>query len=227
MIVTAFVLVAIPFAFLLLEVVLKGPLTVHDQQVADELNRYNVREDDGVELARVVTQLGSTAVLVAVVVVAVVWLAVFHRRRRQALFLVVTAALGLALNNVLKVVVGRARPHFAHGGGSAFGSSFPSGHAMNSTVVYGCLLVIAWPFLRSVRARIGAFVVTAGVVLAIAASRVVLTVHYVSDVVAGIVLGTAFVLASAAAFTAWRQEGGRLPEAIASAPAVGEDAPAR
>ncbi len=218
---------AVPFAVLLLEVVFKGSLIVDDQRVADALNRYNLREDDGVEVARVITQLGSTAVLVVVVVAGVVWLGVFHRRRRQALFLVVTAALGLALNNVLKVVVGRARPHFAHGGGTAFGSSFPSGHAMNSTVVYGCLLVIAWPLLRSVRARVEAFAVTSVVVVAIAASRVVLTVHYVSDVVAGIVLGTAFVLGSAAAFTAWRHEGGRLPVAIEGVPVLGEDAPVR
>ena len=61
-------------------------------------------------------------------------------------------------------------------------------------------------------------------ILAIAASRVALGVHYVSDVVAGIVLGAALVLASAAAFTAWQHEGGRLPQAIENAPTVGEAA---
>lgn len=49
------------------------------------------------------------------------------------------------------------------------------------------------------------------VILAIAASRVGRTVHFVSDVVAGIVLGLAFVLASAAAPTAWRHDGGSRP----------------
>jgi undecaprenyl-diphosphatase len=222
LIVAAFALIAIPFAFLLLEVVFKGPLTRRDQQVADELNSYNLREDDGVELARLVTHLGSTVMLIAVVVAATVWLAVFHRRRRQALFLVVTATLGLVLNNVVKALVGRTRPHFEHGGATALGSSFPSGHAMNSTIVYGCLLVIIWPRLRTTGARVVALALTAVLVLAIATSRVLLTVHYVSDVVAGIVLGTAFVFASAAAFTAWRHEGGHLPAEIEAAPVLGE-----
>jgi undecaprenyl-diphosphatase len=93
---------------------------------------------------------------------------------------------------------------------------------MNSTVVYTSLLLLAWPRLRSVGARMLAAAATALLVFAIAASRVVLTLHYVSDVVAGIILGVAFVLASAAAFTTWRHEGGHLPEAVESAPTVGE-----
>jgi undecaprenyl-diphosphatase len=160
--------------------------------------------------------------LAGIVIVVSVYLAVFHIRRRQALFLVTTSVLGLLLNNLLKVLVGRARPHFANSTATAFGSSFPSGHAMNSTVVYTSLLLLAWPRLRSVGARMLAAAATALLVFAIAASRVVLTLHYVSDVVAGIILGVAFVLASAAAFTTWRHEGGHLPEAVESAPTVGE-----
>ena len=157
LIVFAFVLVAVPFAFLLLEVVFKGPLTVRDQQLANDLNRYNLREDDGAEVARLITQLGSTVALIVIVLTATVWLAVFRKRRRQALFLVVTSTLGLVLNNLIKHLVGRARPHFDQGGATAIGSSFPSGHAMNSTVVYGCLLVIIWPMLPTTRARAVAF----------------------------------------------------------------------
>jgi undecaprenyl-diphosphatase len=221
LIVVAFVLVAVPFAFLLLEVLFKGPITRSDQRFSDQVNSYNLRHPDALRIARMVSQLGSTLVLAGIVLAVTVYLAAFHRRRRQALFLVTTSVLGLLLNNLLKVLVGRARPHFATTTSTAFGSSFPSGHAMNSTVVYGCLLILAWPRLRTV-GRLLAAAVTVILVLAIAASRVVLTVHYVSDVVAGMVLGLAFTLASAAAFTTWRHEGGRLPEAVENAPTVGE-----
>jgi undecaprenyl-diphosphatase len=135
LLVASSVLVAVPFALLLLEVVFKGVLTARDERVAEQLNRLNLREDDAIEVARVVTRLGSTPVLAVIVLAVTVWLAVFHKRRRQALFLVVTAILGVMLNNILKVVVGRARPRFASGNVTAFGNSFPSGHAMNSTVV--------------------------------------------------------------------------------------------
>ena len=228
--VVALILVAIPFAFLLLQVLVKGPLTRVDQRIADQQNRYNLRDGYRVHLAKLVTHLGSTLVLIAVVVVVAVFLAVFRHRRRQALFLVTTAVLGVITNNIIKTVVGRSRPHFTDAVAHALGKSFPSGHAMNSTVVYGSLLLLAWPRLRTGLRRALAAAVTGVLILAIAASRVALGVHYVSDVVAGIVLGAALVLASAAAFTAWQHEGGRLPQAIENAPTVGEvpaDAPSK
>jgi undecaprenyl-diphosphatase len=222
LIVLAFVLVAVPFAFLLLEVLLKGPITRSDQRFSNQINNYNLRDPGALRIARMVSLLGSTLVLAGIVLAVTVYLAAFHRRRRQALFLVTTSVLGLLLNNVLKALVGRARPHFANTTATAIGSSFPSGHAMNSMVVYSCLLILAWSRLRSTAARLLASAATAILVLAIAASRVVLTVHYVSDVVAGMVLGLAFTLASAATFTTWRQEGGHLPKAVENAPTVGE-----
>lgn len=153
-------------------------------------------------------------------VVAAVFLAVFHRRRRQALFLVTTAVLGVITNNIIKAVVGRSRPHFTHAVAHAFGKSFPSGHAMNSAVVYGSLLLVARPRLRTVARRWIAASITVVLVVSIAASRVALGVHYVSDV--GVVLGAALVLASAAAFKAWEHEGGHLPAAIENAPTLGQ-----
>jgi len=224
LIVVSLILVAVPFAFLLLEVLVKGPLTKVDQRIADQQNRYNLRDPDLVHVARFVTHLGSTVVLTVSVVVATLFLAVVRRRRRQALFLVTTAVLGVITNNIIKAVVGRSRPHFTNAVATALGKSFPSGHAMNSTVVYGSLLLLAWPRLRTGLRRSIAALATAVLVLAIAASRVALGVHYVSDVVAGIVLGAAFVLASAAAFKAWEPEGGHLPDAIEDAPTLGEAA---
>ena len=91
---------------------------------------------------------------------------------------------------------------------------------MNSTVVYGSLLVLAWDPLRTARRRVIGGVLVASLIGAIATSRVVLGVHYTSDVVAGITLGSAFVLASAAAFNAWQHEGGHLPTAVEAAPTL-------
>lgn len=224
LIAVAVILVAIPFGILLLEVLYKGPLTRVDQHIADQQNSDNLRDGDRVHLAQLVTHLGSTVVLAAVVVAVAVFLALFHHRRRQALFLVTTAVLGVITNNLIKAVVGRSRPHFTHAVAHAFGKSFPSGHAMNSTVIYGSLLLLAWPRLHTVARRWIAASITAVLVVSIAASRVALGVHYVSDVVAGVVLGAAFVLASAAAFRAWEHEGGHLPAAIENAPTLGEAA---
>jgi undecaprenyl-diphosphatase len=223
LIVVAVVLVAVPFAILLLEVLLKGPLTRFDQRIADEQNTANLGSVNRVHAAQWVTDLGSTAALASVVVVTVVFLAVFRRRRRQALFLVTTTVLGLITNNIVKALVGRSRPHFTNAAAHALGKSFPSGHAMNSTVVYGSLLIVAWPGLRTIARRAVAASLTAVLITFIAASRVALGVHYVSDVVAGVVLGAAFALACAASFRTWEEEGGHLPTAIESAPTLGDE----
>ena len=106
--------------------------------------------------------------------------------------------------NGFQVVVGRSRPQFDDAVTHALGKSFPSGHAMNSAVVYGAILVVLWQPMRTWRRRVTLLGLFTGLVVGIAASRVVLTVHYVSDVVAGVVLGVAFVAGSTAAFRIWQ-----------------------
>lgn len=230
MIVVALVLLVAPFGFLLAEVLAKGPITRFDQRVANHANSYALRTPGAVTAAKVASALGSTRVLFALVGLVAVYFLLRRRQPRPAIFLVATAIAGSVLNRVLKVTVGRSRPHFAHAVSTEFGKSFPSGHAMNSAVVYGAIVMLVWLRFRDRRVRICTVVAGATLVCAIAASRVVLGVHYVSDVVAGVVLGTAFVLASGAAFRFWRTanegkplESGPLPvERTASA--VTEDA---
>ena len=101
----------------------------------------------------------------------------------------------------------------------ALGKSFPSGHTMNSTIIYGALLVISLPTPR----RAGRWIVastTCALVAAIAVSRVALGLHYISDVVGAVLLGLSWLLASTSAFHTWRREGGHLPDAIESAPSI-------
>jgi membrane-associated phospholipid phosphatase len=98
----------------------------------------------------------------------------------------------------------------------ANGLSFPSGHAQSAMVAACVLLLVFLPALRGA-ARAAAVVVAAVAVLAIGFSRVALGVHFASDVVAGYVLGAAWVAALTALFTAWRREQ-RRPPARAAGP---------
>jgi undecaprenyl-diphosphatase len=89
---------------------------------------------------------------------------------------------------MIKIVVGRDRPTFDQVLAVATGGSFPSGHAMNSTIVYGTLFALsALAWSRPVRRRVAT--AASALVAAIAASRVYLGVHYPSDVVVGVLLG--------------------------------------
>lgn len=210
-ILTALILVAIPFSVLLVDVLCDGPLAAIDKQIANGLIVYNGQHDFAFRVATVVTQLGSTAVLAAVVITGTGYLGLIRKQRRQALFLLTTALVGTGLNNLIKVVVGRNRPHFEPSRATAFGKSFPSGHAMNAAVVYCVLLTLIWSQLHTRRRRTAAICGTTLLLVLIAASRVVLTVHYVSDVIAGITLGVALVCASTAAFAVWPDDSGPDP----------------
>lgn len=221
--VAAIVILAIPFAIVLLEVLYKGPLTELDSRVANSANAWGLRSAVHVRIANDVTFFGSTLWLTAVVVVALLYLAVFRRRRRDAALLLTTAVVGSVIDTVVKLLVRRARPQFSHPVAHALGKSFPSGHTMNSTIIYGALLVISLPTLHRAGKWI-ATIATCALVAAIAVSRVALGLHYISDVVGAILLGLAWLLASTSAFHKWRREGGHLPDAIESAPTIGPPA---
>lgn len=205
----ALVLVFVPFGLLLEQVVDEGPLTRHDRAIAEELHDV-VRDHPGVHgPLEVVSFLGKPIwfyILVGAVGAYLVW----RGRRRLVGFLVTTGLVGGLIDTAVKVLVSRPRPELEHPVATAFGQSFPSGHAFTSTAIYGALLLVFLPVM-SRRARIAGWVAYAVLVAAIAFSRLALGVHYLSDVLGGVVLGAAWLIASVAAFSIWREERGRPP----------------
>ena len=107
------------------------------------------------------------------------------------------------LSNLLKEVVRRARPVLDQPVESVAGYSFPSGHAANTAAMTTALVVLVWPSLRSRAMRVAAVAGAAVLTTATAVDRVMLGVHYPSDVVAGILFGVGFVLASYLAYRHW------------------------
>ena len=128
--------------------------------------------------------------------------------RRHAVWLVVTVFGGAALGLALKTLVGRARPALPDPVASAPGMSFPSGHALGASIGCCLLLLLTLRFL-SRRGRIAAAFAAVLVVGVVALARVVLGVHFVSDVLAGIALGISWVAVTTWAYVAWRRETGQ------------------
>jgi membrane-associated phospholipid phosphatase len=141
--------------------------------------------------ALVITDLGSPLTVDIVTVLAAAWLSLARRWRLAAV--VVVARLGeLACESLTKLVVDRPRPHLLPLLTSASGTSFPSGHSAGSVAAYGAILLavavcLGQPPSRWVVALMTVFL------FAVAASRVVLGVHYPTDVLAGMELGLAWV----------------------------------
>lgn len=114
----------------------------------------------------------------------------------RALWAVITVLLGWGLGNLVKELVGRARPVVQNAVDHAPGYSFPSGHATNTTVAAIAVLVLLWPLLGR-RGRVTGTVLAVVVALLIGLDRVLLGVHYPSDVLGGYLLGGAVALGSA------------------------------
>jgi undecaprenyl-diphosphatase len=209
----AFLLVAIPFGFLLDQVKRNGALVRLDTSAARNLHDWVRHSDRLVTDLKVLTFFGSPVWFYLIVIPAVVW--VWRKGHvRLAVFLLVTTLGGGLLDTVVKEVVSRARPSLVDPVATAHGKSFPSGHAMSSTFTYGALLLV---FLPVIARRYRPFAVGGAIVLvaAICFSRLALGVHFITDVVGGVVLGLAWLAASTAAFSIWRVERGRPPVEVA------------
>ena len=139
-------------------------------------------------LMRIVTVLGGWPF--AVVVATVAGVAWFARRKNFAGPTLLGVALSGAtvLELVVKRAVGRPRPPVAHLV-EATGFSFPSGHALRATVLFGVLAVLSGRLWPAWRAGVRVWASAVLVVLFVAASRMILGVHYLTDVLGGIAVG--------------------------------------
>lgn len=196
------------FGLLLMLVRFKwGPLYRVDHGVAERLNRIASAHPPFVTVLEAVTNLGGRPITVWLVVIIAVSMLI-RGQRRLAAYLVVTGVGALMLDPSLKLIVGRLRPVVDVPVASAPGNSFPSGHALGATVAYGALLLI---FLPVVSRRWRPFMIAgvAAIVVLVGFTRVALGVHYVSDVLAGWLLGLAWLGVTAYAFQLWRREVGK------------------
>jgi membrane-associated phospholipid phosphatase len=151
-----------------------------------------------VRLFHLFTLLGSTPVIVAEVLV--VGLADRLRRRRWAgLAFLVTVAFGQnLLANGIKLLFHRARPPVPHLTG-ATGYSFPSGHSAAAAATYAAIALLLasgrrWPV------KVWLATAAAAVTAAVATSRVLLGVHWLTDVIGGVNLGLGWFAVCSIAF---------------------------
>ena len=159
-----------------------------------QLNRW-LHEHSSPVLTRffdVLTTAGGAAFLLVVAGAAAFVLAKRHAYAEAALVLGAYAG-GQLVNGVMKLAFERPRPEFRDTHLTLHTFSFPSGHAMVSTAVYGAVAVVIFRRVQRPAARAA---VIAGVVVLVSAigfSRIYLGAHYVSDVLAGTSLGLAWL----------------------------------
>ncbi len=149
-----------------------------------------------------VTQLGS---IYTVAFLAIV-LAIVETIRERTIWVVAFIAAVMVGEEVLvltiKQLADRVRPAF-NPAAATLGPSFPSGHSATAAAFYATAALLIGRF-RSRRSRAALVGLAVGIAVAVAASRVLLDVHWLTDVIAGLALGWAWFAVCAIAF------GGRI-----------------
>ncbi|MGW2586956.1 phosphatase PAP2 family protein [Streptomyces virginiae] len=172
------------------------PLIAYDERVARDLHAHAVTHPAVTRSMRVLSDWvwdpWTMRALAAVACVLLWW----RGDRRRALLVALVTLAASALQQGLKLLVGRDRPVWSDPVDSAQYAAYPSGHAMTATVVCGLLL---WLLPRpppgrapGVR-RVAAWTVAVVSMLGVGFTRVYLGVHWPSDVLAGWLLGVALV----------------------------------
>lgn len=154
---------------------------------------YNIKTDTMDWILFVFTELGSLWFLTifSIMVVSVLW---FKKEDKWSIFFfIIGIGGGGFLTKLLKFYYGRERPSIDESI-DAIGYSFPSGHSMGSLIFYGFLSYFL--FRSSIRKRWkwAAVFVCGGIIFLIGISRIYLGAHYPSDVIAGYLAGSIWLI---------------------------------
>ena len=146
----------------------------------------------------------STLAVSAYVVVFAAVLA-FKRNWYRLQMLVAVVPIGMLLNVVLKQAFHRTRPSFDDMAHQLATYSFPSGHTMAATVLWGFILTWAWPYVKGWHVRALLVLLACIAVFLVGFSRIYLGAHFLSDVLAAMCEGVAWTALCFVAFGAWRR----------------------
>ena len=189
---------AVPATVWVALAILVGAEASFPSRMDADVAQWGYDQSHGTSLASIATAFGhaSSNWAVGALLLVVAGFALWRRERRIAVWIVVSGALAIGGNALIKLAFQRPRPPWDDPIFDITGYSFPSGHAAGAGLLatVGVLLTIVLTG-RGLRRRL---LIAAWVLLGllIGLDRILLGVHYLSDVVAGLCLGTAVTVAT-------------------------------
>jgi undecaprenyl-diphosphatase len=147
-----------------------------------------------------VTALGGLALTVVLGLLSIA-LFLLSRDPAGAIHLTLTAAGGFAISLWTKGLIERPRPSVVPQLIHASGFSYPSGHSITSSAVYITMAILACRHFKEYRARVVLLGLAMMMIILISFSRLYLGVHYPSDTLSGVLIGTSWALFMAALFS--------------------------
>jgi undecaprenyl-diphosphatase len=189
-----------------IELLASSSITVADHQIAVWFHTHLTQSL--IKLMLAFSELGSPTWMTTITLVVALFSVL--RRRWYGLFALLCAVPGgMLLNSIIKELVHRHRPYSESSSVDLSDYSFPSGHTMAATLLYGLLLVFALLVLRKRLWRSLTLLVACLVVMLVGLSRIALGAHYLSDVLAAMAIGAVWLWICCMALERIRRRGSR------------------
>ncbi len=185
------VLLLLLFSIIVSKIANKETLFV-DEIVKDRLQALQTK--GSVTFFSYLTELGAESGLIPVLIIALIWLWVKRRDYLSMIILVVSVVIAQLLNKFIKEWGARERPSINEAA-DAIGYSFPSGHAMVGIVAYGFITFLMVQGIKGKTKQVLLTICGALLIFLIGLSRIILSVHYPSDVLGGYCLGGMLLVA--------------------------------
>lgn len=133
-------------------------------------------------------------IIVAVLLALVLYL--LFKQKEATIWFAATVVLSLALNTVIKVIIARERPdiHRLAAFANEAGKSFPSGHSIFATIIFGSIFFICLGKLKNRSSKILLGILCIILIALIMFSRIFVGVHYPSDTIGGFLEGISILL---------------------------------
>lgn len=133
-------------------------------------------------------------IIVAVLLALVLYL--LFKQKEATIWFAATVVLSLALNTVIKVIIGRERPdiHRLAAFANEAGKSFPSGHSIFATIIFGSIFFICLGKLKNRSSKILLGILCIVLIALVMFSRIFVGVHYPSDTIGGFLEGISILL---------------------------------
>ena len=149
----------------------------------------NLRNQQLTALMKIVTNLASAYVLIAIAAASILFI------KNKIIGISITSNLVIVtlLNQLLKRIIQRPRPE-GYRLITENGYSFPSGHSMVSMAFYGFIIYLIWKLVKNKKIKYLETGILGIFIFLIGFSRIYLGVHYASDVVGGFAISIAYLI---------------------------------
>ena len=169
---------------LLIYIVINAKDTLLIDQTAINVMK-TIRSDFLTTLFKYITYLGNYYVLLIIDIIVCLILVFKYKNYKLAFISLLSLCIAGIMTYILKIIIVRPRPEYMLIKESGY--SFPSGHTLNSTALYGFIAFLIYKNIK--KKRYVPILIGGLIIFIIGLTRIYLNVHYLTDVLGGLIIG--------------------------------------